>query len=224
MRIHIKTTKNKEKIPFMHQHNLTGALHKWIGRNHIHDKISLYSFSRLQGAEKTNGGLNFPQGASYFISYWDNQLVKNLVDGIQKSPEIFSGMKATEIILQEDPDMTERTLFYIGSPIYIQRNRETGGKKFYFFDDAESPDLMKETLETKMEAAGLDADETLKISFDQSYRRKGTKKIDYKRGDQVTEIRASWCPVIIEGKPDTKQFAWNVGIGNSTGIGFGAIK
>jgi CRISPR/Cas system endoribonuclease Cas6 (RAMP superfamily) len=29
--------------------------------------------------------------------------------------------------------------------------------------------------------------------------------------------------VIIEGKPETKLFAWDVGIGNSTGIGFGAI-
>jgi CRISPR/Cas system endoribonuclease Cas6 (RAMP superfamily) len=34
----------------------------------------------------------------------------------------------------------------------------------------------------------------------------------------------NWCPIIIKGKPETKLFAWNVGLGNSTGIGFGAIK
>ena len=38
------------------------------------------------------------------------------------------------------------------------------------------------------------------------------------------ENKASWCPVIVEGKPETKAFAWNVGLGNSTGIGLGAIK
>jgi CRISPR-associated endoribonuclease Cas6 len=36
--------------------------------------------------------------------------------------------------------------------------------------------------------------------------------------------KANWCPVIIKGRPETKLFAWNVGLGNSTGIGFGAIK
>lgn len=35
--------------------------------------------------------------------------------------------------------------------------------------------------------------------------------------------KASMCPVIIKGTLQSKQFAWNVGIGNSTGIGFGAI-
>ncbi len=224
MRIYIKTTENRQTISYVHQHQLTGALHKWIGRNNIHDDISLYSYSRLQGAKNVNGGLDFPQGATFFISCWDNKLVKMLVAGIQESPEMFLGMKVTEIILQENPDLKEKTLFHIASPIFIQRNVNKDKKKFYFFDDPESPELMKETLETKMKAAGLEVDETLKIHFDQNYQQKGTKKIDYKRGDQVIEIRASWCPVIIEGRSKTKQFAWNVGIGNSTGIGFGAIK
>lgn len=35
--------------------------------------------------------------------------------------------------------------------------------------------------------------------------------------------RANMCPVIIDGRPETKAFAWEVGIGNSTGIGFGSI-
>lgn len=35
--------------------------------------------------------------------------------------------------------------------------------------------------------------------------------------------RTSWCPVRIQGKPETKVFAWATGIGNSTGAGFGSI-
>lgn len=224
MRIHIKTTRNQQTVPYAHQHLLTGVLHKWIGPNNIHDKISLYSFSRLQGAKTVDGGFDFPQGATFFISCWDNQLAKSIVSGIQETPEMFSGIKAIEIILQENPEMSEKTTFYVGSPIFIKRDLEPGKKKHYLFDDPESPKLMKETLETKMKVAGLPLDETFKIQFDQNYRRKGTKKINYKRGNNITEMRANWCPVLIEGKPKTKQFAWNVGIGNSTGIGFGAIK
>jgi CRISPR-associated protein Cas6 len=224
MRIHIKTTPSKETIGFNHLHLLTGTIHKWFGRNDFHDSISLYSFSNLTGSKASKNGLDFPNGANFFISCWNNEQTKQLIKGIQNDPEMFFGLKANEIILQENPELSTKTIFQIGSPIYIQRNLENGKKKFYYFDDEESPKLLEETLTTKMISAGLPKDETLRITFDNNYHKKSTKKIDYKRGNQITKIRANWCPVVIEGKPETKQFAWNVGIGNSTGIGFGAIK
>ena len=70
-----------------------------------------------------------------------------------------------------------------------------------------------------MKKIGL-IDKTLSIQFEANYPNSRTKKITYKG----VQNRANWCPVIIEGKPETKLFAWNVGLGNSTGIGFGAIK
>jgi len=70
-----------------------------------------------------------------------------------------------------------------------------------------------------MQIAGI-KDETFNIRFESSYAKAGTKKVTY----NGIENRASWCPAIIEGNAETKLFAWNVGLGNSTGIGFGAIK
>jgi CRISPR-associated endoribonuclease Cas6 len=70
-----------------------------------------------------------------------------------------------------------------------------------------------------MEKAGLPKDESLKIRFDTSAAGVKTKLVPYRE----IKIRANMCPVIIEGKPETKVFAWNVGLGNSTGAGFGAI-
>ncbi|PKQ67778.1 CRISPR-associated endoribonuclease Cas6 [Labilibaculum manganireducens] len=224
MRIHITTTPSKQTIDFNHLHLLTGTIHKWFGKNEFHDSISLYSFSNLTGAKASKKGLDFPNGASFFISCWNNEQAKLLITGIQNDPEMFFGMKASEIILQENPEFSTKSDFQIGSPIYIQRNLENGRKKFYYFDDKESPDLLAETLTAKMINAGLAEDKTLRITFDQNYHRKSTKKIDYKKGSQIIKIRASWCPIIIQGKPETKEFAWNVGIGNSTGIGFGALK
>ena len=77
---------------------------------------------------------------------------------------------------------------------------------------------MTETLKSKMKLVNLE-DETLKIAFDKSYSKAKTKLITY----NGINNKASLCPLIIKGKPKTKAFAWNVGIGNSTGIGFGAI-
>ena len=224
MRIHIKTTPTKQTVAFSHLHLLTGTIHKWFGMNEFHDQVSLYSFSGLCGAKAVKDGLNFPEGATFFISCWDNEMAKKLIAGIQKDTEMFGGMRAVEIIIQQNPDFSEKAYFLLGSPVFIQRNIGDGKKKFFFMDDAEASDLMVETLRNKMKIAGLPEDETLKISFDQDYHRKGTKKVDYKHSDQIIQIRVNWCPLIIEGKAETKAFAWNVGIGNSTGIGFGAIK
>ena len=63
---------------------------------------------------------------------------------------------------------------------------------------------MAETLQNKMEKVGL-TDDALKIEFDLSYSKASTKLVHYNGIDNKT----SWCPVIIEGKPETKAFAWN---------------
>lgn len=224
MRIHIKTASSNEIINFNHLHLLTGVLHKWFGKNDFHDKTSLYSFSHLSGGEATKTGLVFKQGATFFISCWSSEHAKLLVKGIQKDPSLFFGLQVEEVMLQENPDLTDKMGFALGSPIFIQRRDENNNKKFYYYSDKEASEFLKETLETKMTIAGLPLDETLKISFDLDYPKKRTQKIDYKRGNHITAIKANWCPVIIEGKPESKQFAWCVGLGNSTGIGFGAIK
>ena len=131
---------------------------------------------------------------------------------------MFGGLTVSEIVLQEDPDFTTRNLFFTASPIFIKRKIDENIEHIIYTDERASA-FMKETLETKMEKAGL-RDDSLTIRFDSTYRKAGTKIITY----NGIQNRASWCPVIIEGKPETKLFAWNVGLGNSTGIGFGAIK
>lgn len=217
MRVHIQFTKPTEIIPYNHQEVLTGAFHKWIGKNNIHDNISLYSFSRLNGARTLKSGLNFPQGAKWFISVYDKDLFKKMISGIIESPELRWGMRVQDFFVQTEPDFTHQEEFKAASPIFI-KNKTDKGIKHYLYTDEEANDLMTRTLHSKMQMAGI-CDETLEIRFLLEYSRPKTAKIEYKG----IENRASICPVIIKGKPASKAFAWNVGIGNSTGIGFGAI-
>ena len=71
MRIHIKTEPGTKELPFNYQPILTGAIHKWIGKNEFHDEVSLYSFSWLTGGKATKSGLSFPFGSQFFISSYD---------------------------------------------------------------------------------------------------------------------------------------------------------
>ncbi|PKO99092.1 MAG: CRISPR-associated endoribonuclease Cas6 [Bacteroidetes bacterium HGW-Bacteroidetes-8] len=218
MRIHLKIKTANTLIPFNHQHLLTGTIHKWLGWNNEHGNLSLYSFSQLSGCSVTDNGFTFKSATSMFFSSHDSILIKTMISGIQKDADMFNGLTVTDIIMQDDPDMTSRNLFYVASPIFIKR-RVGERDDHIIYNDSRANGCLKETLISKMEKIGLN-DESLVIMFDDKYPKAGTKMIAYKE----VENRCSWCPVIIEGKPETKLFAWNVGLGNSTGIGFGSIK
>jgi len=59
----------------------------------------------------------------------------------------------------------------------------------------------------------------VKVSFDKNYLNPKTKLVNIKN----IKNRANFCPIIIEGDPEAIKFAWNVGVGHSTGSCFGAL-
>jgi CRISPR-associated endoribonuclease Cas6 len=218
MRIHLKTSPNKEIVPFNYQPKLVGVLHKWLGLNELHGNPALYSFSWLLNAKSSKEGLNYPNGAKFFISFYDDKYLKQVVKSIMNDAEMCYGMQVTDVTIEENPDLTDRSRFGCASPIFIRRF-EKDEDTHYTFDNKDAGKFLKETLLHKMEIAGLPKDESLKIDFDRSAPNAKTKIIAYRE----IRNRVNLCPVVIEGKPETKLFAWQVGLGNSTGIGFGAI-
>lgn len=218
MRIHLTTSKNKSPIPFDHQPMLVGTLHKWLGQNEWHNQLSLHSFSWLKGAKQNHHGLTFERGAEWFISSYDNDLIKRLIFGIQNDPTINHGLVVKGLTIQEDPIFNESQSFRLASPVLIKR-REGEKIRHYLFSDKESDELLTETLITKLKKAGLNF-EGAKVTFNTSYQSPSTKLVNY----NGVQNKSSFCPVTIIGTPEQIAFAWNVGIGNSTGIGFGALN
>ncbi len=219
MRLNIKTTSNNQIIPFNYQRKLTGVLHKWLGANNDeHGETSLYSFSWLRNAQVAENGLYCPNGASLFLSFYDTQRLKTVLSNIRTSPEMFCGLCVEDVVIEDNPNMAEQELFYLGSPILIKRTIDNKIVEYYY-NNPDCGKLMEETLHKKMQIAGLPDDETLHIEFDLSYAKKKKKLVWY--GD--ISNKANMCPVIIHGKNITKQFVWNVGLGSCTGIGFGSI-
>lgn len=218
MRIHLNVKASNSTIPFDHQPLLVGTLHKWLGENEEHGKTSLYSFSWLTDGKKNNEGIHFDKNTSFFISSFSDEFIKRIINGIRKDPYLFCNLSVDEIIIQENPNLNDRTKFFNGSPIFIKRSLDRH-EEHIRYTNSNSDLFLKETLLTKLKIAGID-DSDFEIAFDRSYSRAGTKKINYNGIDNI----ANWCPIILRGSNEIKTFAWNVGIGNSTGIGFGAIK
>ena len=221
MRLHLTTTPNTEPIPADYMPKMVGVLHKWLGKdNDEHGNISLYSFSALHGAKFGNQNVSCPNGAKFFISFYDIDKAKTIIKSVLNSPEMFAGLTVTDLTIEEDKDLSNREIFYFASPILVKSSGGNNSQsKEYTFEDSDANIIMTKTLKTKMRLAGLPQDDDLEVKFDDSYANKKHTIFWYKG----ISMRVNKCPVIIKGSALTKTFAWNVGIGNSTGIGLGAI-
>ena len=206
-------------IPFNYQQKLVGRLHAWLGENVLHDEVSLYSISWLGfNGEVRSGGLYYPHGTSFHVSAARDDMMADIIEGLQEDTEVNWGMRVTSIMPQKEPVFERSTKFMMQSPVLIKRRIDDGNTQFYYHTDQESDEYMTDTMRSKMKHAGVKGD--ISLRFDRTYNRSQIKMTTY-RG---IKNKASLCPVIAEGDPQCIAFAWNVGIGNSTGIGFGAIK
>lgn len=222
MRLKLTLSPNTSVVGFDYQQKLLGVLHKWIGENDIHGKISLYSFSSLLNGRLINGGFNFKNGAVWLLSFFDEKYVKQIIRNILADPAVFSGMSVTDVLILPDLEFNEDKFyrFNLLSPIFLKRRLEDGSTKFYFYDNQESNALMVENLKHKMSEAGLPEDDTLEIKFDLSYPGKKIKMITI----HGIKNKCSMCPILIKAKPETISFVYDVGIGNLTGSGFGYLE
>jgi CRISPR-associated endoribonuclease Cas6 len=219
MRLYLILSKNNKIIPFNYQHLLTGVIHKWIGeQNEEHGKPSLYSFSWLQNTSASGNGINLTHSSYFFISAYDEQLIKKITKGILADPYAFCGSRIIDVQITQTPEFSNEERFVLNSPVLV-RKKEGEKVRHVTFKDEDFNALLTENLISKLKKTGLDAN-GVKVKLDSSYPFPQTKLVDYKGIKNKTTL----APVIIKGNPEQIAFAWAVGLGNSTGIGFGAIK
>jgi CRISPR-associated endoribonuclease Cas6 len=198
---------------------LAEVVNKWIDEIEEEAELALYSFSMLTNGRSVKGALEFSHGTSFYVSSYDNDIDYLIADAIERSPMLFNGMEVKEIKVVEDkPKFSEMEVFQISSPIFIKRMVRNNDKHITYKSDAAGR-YLTETLKQKMAEVGM-RDDSLEVSFVKDYHGAKERLINY-RG---VPHKASWCPVMIKGKLETKAFAWAVGLGDFTGIGFGALK
>lgn len=222
MRLQLQLTPNTQPVPFDHLHQLTGALHKWLGQNDIHDGLSLYSFGWLRGGDNQKDSLRFPKGATWNISFYDDDKARQLLGGMLDKPNLGFGMQIFEIWEVAPPDFQQRHYFLTdGSTIVLRQKRPDGSRAYLLWDDPAADAALTQSFQRKLTTAGFSGDDlAVNVAFDRTYQNARTRKIAIKG----THHRGSECPVIIEGTPDAQYFAWTAGLGELTGSGFGALR
>lgn len=226
MRLNLTLSPNTTPVSFDHLHKLTGTLHKWLGSgNDLHDGPSLYSIGWLDGGQGDGGALAFPEGARWRLSFYSDQAAKSVLEGILDDPSVFAGMRVTEAQQQTTPAFSGGYRFSVDAPVVARRRRDDGSREYLLYDDERADQALTRTLRRKMDVADLGVDPSeAKVRFDRGYDGARTKKATIEKDGHEIEHRGSECPVIVEGPSEVSQFAWNVGVGELTGSGFGALQ
>ncbi|MDA3930137.1 MAG: CRISPR-associated endoribonuclease Cas6 [Prolixibacteraceae bacterium] len=217
MRAYLTLQTQNTLLPFDHRDLITQTIHRWLGWSDNHSKLPPYSFSRFEGIQNSNDGIWFKEETAFFFSAPNVELVRKLEAGVKANPSLFNGLIVSDIKILEDSDLSNRKLFFAASPLLMNPIDKNQGE-FIVYNMPNVNTILKENTLRKLKAAGIN-DETFDIEFDKNYANAGTKKITY----NGRIMRASWCQIILKGLPETKQYLWNVGLGDNTDIGFGAI-
>jgi len=221
VRLHLCLTA-PSTVPFDYLSTLKSAFHRWAGHNPaLHDSLSLYSYSWLHGGRAGRAGIRFAEGASWFISAPDETLIHELVSGVVRAPALELGLAVRDVRMQCAPDFAAgEQPFRVAGPVFIKHEVEKGKPADHLLPDHPLADeLLTATLRHKLRRAGLD-DTGAAVRFDPAF--VATAKSKLFRYKQV-QGRGSICPVLVSGSAAQIQFAWEVGVGHSTGIGCGAL-
>ena len=222
MRLHLYLSAS-QAIPFDYLPTLKSAFHRWVGHNEaLHAGLSLYSYGWLHGGRAGRSGIRFAEGASWFISAPDETLIHELVSGVVRAPNLDLGLAVRDVRLQRAPEFVAgEQPFRVASPVFIKHETERGKPADHLLPGHELADeLLTATLRHKLRQTSLD-DTGAAVRFDPAHIATAKSKLfQYKQ----VQCRGSICPVLVSGSAEQIGFAWEVGVGHSTGIGCGALE
>ena len=219
MRLNLRLSPNTEPVPFDHLHQLTGALHKWLGENDVHEGLSLYSFGWLGGGKRVGEGFSSLEVRVVRLLSLRRARTGSGSASARIRP-CSPGCASMRSASRSRQIRSSRPLLVDGA-VLTRRNRDDGGRDHLTFRDAAADEMLTRTLRRRLEAAGFKGDHLdATVRFDRSFEKARTKLVTIKG----TQYRTSECPVIIEGTPEAVQAAWLLGVGELTGMGLGALK
>lgn len=231
MRVKINYTKNDTPVPIQNQSYINSYIHrKCLGENNkYHDTKSDYCISKLCGGvrDEITNTLSFKNGGFICVTSNNQTFLGEIIAGTLKNPNLGWGMKfKTFEYINED---------FIGSNMKKQQNvwhhfrtlspfliREYTDKKNYSevtLNDTNFSEKVKLYLINKLSAIYKDIDLT---GFEVKHEPRPFDKIK-KILVKNTINSANQCQISIFCTADVAEKIYTLGIGQSTGSGFGTI-
>jgi len=223
MRIKINFTQNTSPVPIDNQHLLNGYIHKCLGKdNKYHDTWSNYSISTLLGGKlnKDSKTLSFKDGAFITVTSEDREFLNLILMGTLDNKELFNGMKFAGFDHVEEKFNNGVNHFVTLFPGFIIKEPcPIHGERFIQLSDKDFDIKVKNYLIKKLKRI----DESLDLKdFDVKIEKRDwyyTKKVKVGKSFNISNM----CQLDIRSSKEIAKLIYNIGVGKSTGSGFGAI-
>lgn len=217
---------SNQVVPFDYWDNVLSFLHNEIlGQNNsYHNSTSLYSISPLFNSKTVKGGLLFNKGAIWLIRTPSKEVLKDFYlkskNAINK--ELGWGLTLKEIHYPIVTEFEKKSEIVIGtSPVFLGQNKNSKERDHitYLHGNEITSACMRRTFLTKTNEFGYSFDENkFNIEFDLSHPIT-TKRVLIGGASNI----ATQGKVKITGGSDVIALCYGLGIGRSTGCGFGFI-
>lgn len=222
MRIKIKFSKNTTEVPVNNQSLMNSYIHKCLGRNNIyHDSKNNYSISHLYGGKLNieSKTLNFDKGGFITISSLDSEFINKLLIGIVSNPDLFHGMKFSGVDHINENFNTGWNYLSTLSPFIIKIYQDKKTYKYLTLDDVNFETEVKNYLIKKISTINPFLDLS---DFDVKIPPSEKNKIKKSLVKNVLNI-SNHCHINIHTNKKVMELLYNIGLGQSTGSGFGTI-
>lgn len=245
MRIKVNFSPNTEEVPNNNSVMLE-YVHRCLGRdNEYHDKASSYNVSHFYGGDLIEGKtnlLNFPKGGYFVISSTDDKFINSFLLGLLNNSEISYGMKYKNIQHMKENLLDGWNHFATLSPFIIKKiiskkeysfltlngeYKRVDGKYCLTKDEGyDFQQVVKNYLVNKLSKIDNAIDLSSLIvkidEVDKNGKKHNKHKVKTVFVNHVLNY-ANQCQLSIFCSKKVAELLYNIGIGQSTGAGFGTI-
>lgn len=221
MRIKIKLSKTDKMLPINNQHIVNSFIHRALGKdNKYHDSISNYCVSSLRGGKwiKGTSNISLSNGGYIVVSSMDNEFMDKIILGVLSTP-FYQDIKVDGFEFIEEKFHNGWNNFATLSPFIIRERKSDGRNHFVTLRDDDFTEKVQQHIKRKVSKANPTLNtQNIKVEVKEHSKHK-VKRILIKN---VTNF-ANQCQISIYCDRKVAELLYNIGIGQSTGSGFGTI-
>lgn len=217
-RLRINLTYPTVDVPVNNQHFLNGFIHSSFGDNNpYHDSFSNYNISSLQGGKLKDDKktLSFNNSSPHFFISGDNDFLSFAINAFIRSEASMFGMKFESIGSFDDFKLNKYFDDIVTiSPIIVKNDN----KQKITVDDKDFLHHLTINCLKKLSYNGI-VDTSFRLEIINPHKSKSKCIWVGNVFNPCSNVRLR-----VYGKKKTREMLYNMGLGGSTGSGFGSIK
>ena len=217
MRLKLKFSESKIPFTYPTQNAVNSCIHRILGENNkYHNSFSNYCVSSLFGGVIVDNKMTYPNGAHFYVSSLDEELIEKIMFSVINGNVEMCDMKLIGIDIENFNLHNDYDIIRTISPILLKDN-----ENIITYQDSDFIKVLTEKSKSKLLKNGFSENDvkTLKIEpfhFENA-------RLKFPKVKNVVN-KSSQVMLLVRGKKEMRLALYKMGLGKSTGCGFGAIE